>query len=139
MSKRWYSYDPEQGVTLHHTAAEAKQASLADLEHHRPDVGSGDCWHEDIETLSWGEMIRHGEVRCVGLLPVADGELYERDDWALVRLPETDEVTRRNAAQAMLTVAQVLGALVLWRRCSKRCSPHPELVLAGAPTPEEVT
>lgn len=72
-------------MALHNTAAEAEAASRADLEHHTPD--SGDLWHEDIGVLSWGEMVRHGEARCVerGSPPEGAPSDDRWEVWVLVR------------------------------------------------------
>lgn len=94
----WYSYDPEQGVHLHRTADEAEQASHADMAHCRPD--EGDCWHENIAALSWGEMVCHGEAVCVERRPAPDGSPYDEwQEWSLVRLPgETAKIDALFAA-----------------------------------------
>ena len=61
--RTWYSNDPEDGVAIHDRREEAEQASVLDMEHHA-DCARNDYWHEDMDRLSWGEMVPWARARC---------------------------------------------------------------------------
>jgi hypothetical protein len=60
---QWYSIDPEHGVEVWATEAEAKAAAEAALEHYRDNASDG--WHEQMEALEWGMLLPHGHAKEV--------------------------------------------------------------------------
>lgn len=53
--KRFFSYDPEDGFSFHHTAEEAKAACLKAFSFYE-DEAAGDGWPENTHEVCWGEL-----------------------------------------------------------------------------------
>ena len=54
----YFSYDDNNGFTIHKTASEARATATAYLESGREDA-RGDEWNTDVEAICWGKVIEH--------------------------------------------------------------------------------
>ncbi|MAF36326.1 hypothetical protein CL622_04375 [archaeon] len=51
---KFFSYDPEDGLSTHDTAEEAKQEADNYIDHYRDHADEG--WDEMVEQVCWGEV-----------------------------------------------------------------------------------
>jgi hypothetical protein len=94
--KTWYSYCPEDGMTLHGSEEEARRAAEAALEGYRDDAMQGE-WHPDMHMLSWGLLVPFQEARQVDVRNDENSEYDYTCDYALgtVRPDAEDRVFLR--------------------------------------------
>ncbi len=65
---RWYSYDPSEGVTVHHREAEAREAAEYSLRMAREVCADMDGWcSEYTGTIEWGELVPRATTREIDL------------------------------------------------------------------------
>lgn len=74
---QYFSYDPEDGVDDHSTAAGADERTKGTLEQFRGDA-LDDGWFEGTEELGWGVMITLEQAECE---VVADRTDYTDEQW----------------------------------------------------------
>lgn len=77
---KWYVNDPEEGIQTYDTGLEAQAVCEALLADYASDAADG--WHENIQQLSWGALIAHGQVHEVNRIDAED------DPENLLGLPE---------------------------------------------------
>ena len=92
MPELWYSYDPEQGITLHGSAEAAEAQAVADMEHYA-DRAESDEWHPDLSWLSWGRIVPHETARLVEEGLPSDDRPDGWESWALVACRDEDGAT----------------------------------------------
>ena len=80
--KTWYSYCPEDGMTLHGSEEEARNAAEAALDGYRDDATQGQ-WHPDMHMLSWGLLVPFQEARQVDVKNNENSEYDYTCDYVL--------------------------------------------------------
>ena len=67
---RWYAYDAECGYDTYPTAAQAKAAAEASIEHGRDHDG----WPEEIDQVEWGRLIPYERAAQTDYVAAEDDE-----------------------------------------------------------------
>ena len=92
IDKMYFSYDHEDGIEFHETAASAKARAEAALDGDRDYADEG--WHEEVESICWGEIKgRVTETLRRPVDPERDGNVGfdEYVDYAVKALKEGGE------------------------------------------------
>lgn len=69
---QWYSIDPKHGVEVWATKEEAIAAAESSLEYYRDRASDG--WHEDMESIEWGQLIPYASAKEVDRVEREDDE-----------------------------------------------------------------
>jgi len=80
--KTWYSYCPEDGMTLHGSEEEARHAAESSLDGYRDDAAQGE-WHPDMHMLLWGLLVPFQEARQVDVRSDENSEYDYTCDYVL--------------------------------------------------------
>lgn len=76
MKTQWYVRDPEDGLSVYDTEAEAKKRCEEILDEEQ-DRAAGDGWRDDMGDLEWGEMIVHQRATMVEESPAPEGSAFD--------------------------------------------------------------
>lgn len=104
MSRKYWSYDPDDGLQLHDTLDAARNFADAWLERSR-DLSDEDGWHEDTEDCSYGRLEVFGKVVINSRRPV---NVEEDGEWAATHFTEMVDYQMQAVAQP-IDVAAIIA------------------------------
>ena len=106
MKQLWYSHDPDDGVSVHNTAGEAKAQAQRRLAYHVA-CGEAALAPADIAYLAWGEMVPHARAARISQTPPSEDSPDGTEEWALVPVEVETERLEKELAEAHATIVVI--------------------------------